>query len=229
MMTLLWWMGCFPVQDFSSQCFFEPCRPQAPDVVLCGIMEQDCPGGQRCTLDTVYTPPAQTWLPICAPVPEQTVALGEPCVDWTYGTHDCEVGAMCLERSCAAMCLSDADCEEAGLAAACLRVFDGNEGYCGLDCDPLRPPTTSECPINQSCMRALDRFSCVPEYGDVPVGGRCTFVQDCVPGASCVVDTCRTHCDTRNGDDDCRGSLRCVAFATNPEGLEHIGTCQEAL
>lgn len=228
MIVLLWWTSCQSVQDFSSQCFFEPCRPQAPPIVVCDVMAQDCPDGQRCTIDYVLAPPGGRWVEMCAPAPEQTAAYGEPCDDWAYADHDCPIGGMCLDDVCVGVCLTDLDCEDAGLAASCLRVFGTEYGYCAFDCDPLLPPARGDCPPEQSCMRVFAEFSCVEEYSDVPVGGRCIYATDCGPGVSCVVDTCRTHCDTRNGNADCPGSLECTPFEVNPAGLEHVGFCREA-
>lgn len=223
----------------STGASFIPTDPDAP----CDPFLQNCPEGEKCI---AYADRSSAWDTTgCFPVAPDPAEPGEPCSmeeSPFSGIDTCDVGSMCwevdadtLEGTCVALCtgtLQMPACEEP--SATCIIANDGALNVCLSTCDPL----LQNCRAGHTCNAVGPDFICLGEEvpDPVPEGGACEFLNECVPGTTCVSavlygpscrssNCCSAYCDTT--DPDCPNPAHvCVGLDDPPLGLEHLGLCQ---
>jgi hypothetical protein len=140
------------------------------------------------------------------------VDAGDPAEDAMTGNpFACLVGDM--SRTDGEVCGCAEDCSNTLCAR---RLTDPlGFGYCTGACGE-----GNACPSGFSCVEELELIGlepfcaqCTsPTGGDVPVGGACTCVEDCVEGATCAEGTCAAECFPIV--DPCEGNAQCVLEGT---------------
>ena len=169
--------GCYA----GSFCVLGTCSATAPascpgTTGPCDLALQNCPPGQGCGLDGITTSCAATG----------GARSGDPCMlstECVAGHYCSRAEAVCRPYCCGA-CPTGQLCIESSTVSAA--------GFCvSSGCDPL---STGGCGPSGGCYPLGDQLACLPA-GTVGIGGACTSVNECVPGAACLASgTCAQVC-----------------------------------
>ncbi|HVR61358.1 MAG TPA: hypothetical protein VMU50_05630 [Polyangia bacterium] len=179
------------------------CTSQVPDGMCDPYCRSGCACQQRCLANTLGDVN-------CVDPLAGSLGAGMECVVASSGlatqTDACTPGSVCIREPCGMHCFtycrSDADCPN----STCSRPANTTMGNPGgfkvcefpfTTCDPLNPAIG--CPPDKpSCYLSPvgpDQTLCGCNSGQV---GResdpCTFLEDCIPGLTCVGDNGDTHC-----------------------------------
>lgn len=148
------------------------------------------------------------------------------------GLDDCAGPLSCANGVCRAFCpVFGQDCPDP-LEGSCVIQWGLNAQVCDSACQPHLAGT---CGPQTECILTTNDggtpvSTCVPfgYYGDVPVGGDCTFLAECAEGAACDDlegdgGICTPLCDVNA--DDCAVGTTCTArFDTIHDDLQ-LGFC----
>lgn len=183
---------------FDTQAF-GPVLDFGLDYVLCDLVRQDCPEGQKCNPSAYGTGSVWSGARICVPVVPDANPPYAPCSllgSERDGTDDCVLGSTCFgnggndgDGTCSQLCNVDGlkvpacpaeeECYEPGCAEC-------SWGICRRPCDPRE---LESCPLGQECLPGNPlTFEC---FGDLSgdggqAGDLCEFVNVCDPGLLCL-------------------------------------------
>jgi hypothetical protein len=170
----------------------------------CGIVAQDCQGGQKCT----YTVDGGTSSRQCVQ-PTGSATEGQSCTVEPSGLDTCQAGLICLKvtqeggtsvNQCLRFCHADTHCADTQICNLQL-VLPGLEELPRLcatrpqSCDALAQNCSNTA---EACYPTNSGDLCLTP-GSVAVGGACQSANDCVAGSTCVPDDaqelrCRSLC-----------------------------------
>ena len=208
----------------------------------CGVWEQDCPSGQKCTVEG---PPPYVYESFtCATIVPDPAQAGESCqilVDGPFGPDTCDLGLTCHHvdadtglGTCIPLCTGSPLAPGCDPGFACL-VSD--MPLCLPECDPL----LQDCPAGQTCMLSDMDFVCWPVIEEqAGLFESCEYANSCEPGLTCVdadlaaecppdsLGCCTPYCDL-DGPAVCPGvgqSCRSIFEPIDPPpGQEDVGIC----
>lgn len=173
----------------------------------CDTYVQDCPPGQKCTVETLGT-----WNHKCVPIADDPAQLDEPCTVEDppgSGLSNCDVGLHCVDDGsdepgkCFAYCQGihgDPTCVD---GRECFVTADSVWDLCYRLCNPL----VADCPVETDvCMPHagfvpgdLDPFRCWDADLDAAHPGQldspCEFATQCDDGLVCLLGTASAACD----------------------------------
>ncbi|HOA14490.1 MAG TPA: hypothetical protein PLB35_11200 [Myxococcota bacterium] len=187
----------------------------------CGTWDDGCGGTQDCGTCTT----GECVDGACQEPPPE--GLNDPCPG---GDDDCsEAFPVCApvgEGFCSKECTKDADC---GSSTCC--VMTGQKKHCmAPDNDFVcsDPSTQTGCPGGYNCM-PVQNSACTfcYEVGEIPAGGQCNYVNDCVKGYLCTkstgeaTSTCKKLCNAKAGT-GCPGGQTCGGLT----GVTDWGICR---
>lgn len=197
----------------------------------CDPVEQNCPGGQRCT----YARGDGGTFRAC--VAEGTKNENEPCQLASaepLGIDTCKKGLFCVDMprpdggavfQCGRLCHGTDSCTTPLECNEVLRLNGTTELplFCGAPsqrCDLL----TQNCEGPLSCYPANGNALCATT-GNLAEGSPCEFSNQCARGSACVrtgtVLTCRPLCRLPSGQPGCPAGRRCEAL----QGIPGAGAC----
>ena len=184
----------------------------------CDPASQDCPAPLTC----VVTAQAEGVCAAPGSVPE-----GGAC-NTTHppdATSECIEGHICHQGRCRALCVPTA-ASPCPSEHACLTLSNSYSW-----CDPWCDPIAQSCQRGEGCYALpgdgqVD-FVCAPAI-DVPPGSPCSYVNECVPGATCIPNLpgcngeacCASFCSL--SQNDCAAPMMCSGF---PEFPSNLGIC----
>lgn len=222
-----------------------------PPMFECDTWAQDCPVGQKCSLQWDTAPSGSHCVPL-APDPKQPGDSCEHTGDPQDGVDDCDIGATCIfpygvedARECVANCQGipvDPTCPP---GYHCVIAGNGEPHWCLEAC---RVFVQSDCPEGQKCgfdPVHPDQVACSPDASadEGQVFDPCADDSACDPGlvclapmaaSGCVQDApgcCLPLCDLfafQTGE--CEAPLTCVPWFppdATPPLLANIGVCRE--
>ncbi|MBU1238100.1 hypothetical protein KKF84_15300 [Myxococcota bacterium] len=196
-----------------------------------------------CSFDTLYfdspascVPPKQCGASIYAEsltsqcLNEDLVGTGDLFDTCNLTTEDyCPFGAMCLfNYGCAPFCDNDTSSPAHNCPAGSQCLFSVNKSGGGLmylcaktGCDPVE----QNCQSPQHCvfLGTDDSTVCVPGGGTVPLGGSCTYDEECIKGAGCVAQQCYKYCEL--GSSGCSSGQSCYQVTDDINTTEIWGVC----
>jgi hypothetical protein len=193
---------------------------------MCDLVLQNCPSGETCRPDLTYDATNALVADGVCGVPG-SAHEGEACSADT----DCAVG-VCEDGACHSYCavcdLTTNTCPDLNQASAdhcppssyCTvgEFLSGNHLFaarCAPGCDPFSPTSCA----SGSCYMAYGGPIC-SRTGAMPVGGACTYNDDCVAGDACFDGECWPLCHVSGTD--CTGTCLDVRDAALPG----VGVCQ---
>lgn len=164
---------------------------------------------------------------VCSAVGE--VGYQEPC----YYDTDCGFANSCIGGLCRPHCDGECDVTQ----GACVQITSGDEEpiavpyafVCTGRCDPVQPEradaTFEPCGAGAQCIAgwagAADPISmgsfCAYQYYAEPVGGSCTFDNDCALGLGCDFRDCPVD------DLECAG--KCIEYCATQADCDEGSTC----
>ena len=201
----------------------------------CGLVEQDCPTGSKCT----YVLRGSVTQRRCMPLTASPVAEGASCQSQETPEGDfydtCDKGLYCTDRrgsdgsttfTCQRFCYANAQC---AAPRECLDVlsFTGSRelprvcGESGPGCDLL----AQGCGGSLGCYPSTRTSGAVcVSAGTVADGAACTYSNDCRAGSACVKEgagqVCRRLCRSPSGTPTCT-SGRCEPL----QDFTGVGAC----
>lgn len=212
----------------------------------CDPWAQDCPEGQKCTLDGGFEDAH------CVEVMPDPKGDGEPCSVFGEplgGVDDCGFGLACYpidpdtgQGTCVPICTAAGGSDGcADPARFCWPICQScYVGVCLDACDPRG----DECPEGQVCAPESYwlGFLCIIDAsgGAKQYGSECEYVNDCgagllcappdwVPGCASGSGCCTPYCDvTQPACPDAELGVECRAWYSEgqaPAGLEALGMC----
>lgn len=191
----------------------------------CDVLEQACGPGSKCA----YAPAADGGEGAerrC--VPRGDAGLDEGCSS-TLLSDTCVAGHVCLPvlqddggmgGACRRYCYRDEDCPDGQLCVLLVEPEGSAErpSVCDTPCDLL----AQDCPGGRGCYPSSIAPGCF-EAGTSPVGGSCTFSDECVPGAACTFEgACVPLCAIDGSGAGCSsGSCTAIGIPNAPD----VGAC----
>lgn len=209
--------------------------PRPGGTLSCFLGVCDCPPGEKCI---PYFEPNDAYSTKCVPIIGDR-GYDEPCErDWSWTLEDnCAKDLFCTASflwvsneplTCRQLCdgRDPGSCAIKGLPEAeCYTHGDPALGICEIRCDPLDP----DCPGEQACHPAFDRFWCRHTVEDASKEGDvCWLSRDCRPALTCYrgrdddADAlspghCVPYCDIEQGDAACTQGRTCYPFFDDPD------------
>jgi hypothetical protein len=193
----------------------------SPDAFgVCNPVSQDCPSGQRCTLN--HAQPVN--MLYCEPT-AGTATEFQACTP-NEASDDCVRGTVCLTTGtnfCRKFCGNDNDC---GNNNTCAIPIEGTPLYaCAQHCTVLAQDCTlsgEACYLGRNAAGGTTQ-QCSPE-GNLTSGTACSRSNDCQRGLLCVMTVsgdagtgffCRAACNPSQGS-SCGTTETCTGFVSTP-------------